>query len=57
MGLAKVEATKGVGVGVGVGVCVGVCACTCAEVGGDIFQYRMASTQLKYVLFFSPTSK
>ena len=52
MGLAKVEATKGVGVG------VGVCACTCAEVGGgDIFQYRMASTQLKYVLFFSPTSK
>ena len=31
MGLAKVEATKGVGVG------VGVCACTCAEVGGGIF--------------------
>ena len=42
-------------------VCVCVCVCArvhaCAHVGGDIFQYRMASTQLKYVLFFSPTSK
>ena len=37
-----------------------MCVCVCVEVwggGGEVFQYCMASTQLKYVLFFSPTSE
>ena len=50
MGLAKVEATKGVGVG----VCVGVCACTCAEVGGGYFSVPYGFNPAEVcIVFFS----
>ena len=51
MGLAKVEATKGVGVG----VCVGVSACTCAEVGGGYFSVLYGFNPAEIcIVFFLP---